>query len=67
MPQTIVMRNVSAALAAGLLMLAPALARAVEEAEYRVLKQDGVPRALPQPCPPCDPLPARTDRRARRL
>jgi hypothetical protein len=41
MPQTIVMRNVSAALAAGLLMLAPALARAVEEAEYRVLKQDG--------------------------
>jgi hypothetical protein len=41
MLQTVVMQNVRAALAAGLLMLVPALARAVEEAEYRVLQQDG--------------------------
>lgn len=41
MLQSVVMQNVRAALAAGLLVLVPALSRAVEEAEYRVLQQDG--------------------------
>ena len=41
MLQSFVMQNVRAALAAGLLVLVPALSRAVEEAEYQVLQQDG--------------------------
>ena len=41
MLQSVVMQNVRAALAAGLLVLVPALSRAVEEAEYQVLQQDG--------------------------